>query len=67
NFRRLFDSRDEMTKLIGDAVVACIGPITAKTAVEQGLPVTITAARNTIPALVEAVVQYCSRPAARRS
>jgi uroporphyrinogen III methyltransferase/synthase len=67
NFRRLFDSREEMTKLIGDAVVACIGPITAKTAVEQSLPVTITAAKNTIPALVQAIVQYCSRPASRRS
>ncbi len=67
NFRRLFDSREEMTKLIGDAAVACIGPITAKTAVEQGVPVTITAAKNTIPALVQAIVQHCSRPASRRS
>ncbi len=67
NFRRLFDSREEMTKLIGDAVVACIGPITAKTAAEQGVPVTITAAKSTIPALVQAIVQHCSRPASRRS
>jgi len=41
--------------------VACIGPITAKTAVEQGLPVAITAAKNTIPALVQAIVQYYMR------
>src|SRR5437867_2550089 len=67
NFRRLFDSREEMTKLIGDAVVACIGPITARTAVEQGVPVTITAAKNTIPALVQGIVQHCSRPVSRRS
>ncbi len=60
NFRRLFDSGEEMKKLTGDAVVACIGPITAKTAAEQGLPVTITAAKNTIPALVQAIVRYCS-------
>src|SRR5213594_1156424 len=60
-------SREEMTKLIGDPVVACIGPITARTAVEQGLPVTITAAKNTIPALVQAIVQHWSRPASRRS
>ena len=60
NFSRLFDSREEMRRLTGGAVVACIGPITAKTAAEEGLPVTITAAENTIPALVEAIVQYYS-------
>lgn len=60
NFSRLFDSKEEMRRLTGGAVVACIGPITAKTAAEEGLPVTITAAENTIPALVEAIVQYYS-------
>jgi len=46
--------------LTGGVVVACIGPITAKTAAEEGLAVAITAAENTIPALVEAIVQYFS-------
>lgn len=60
NFSGLFGSREEMCRLTGGVVVACIGPITAKTAAEEGLPVTITAAENTIPALVEAIVQYFS-------
>ena len=60
NFCGLFGSREEMRRLTNGVVVACIGPITAKTAVEEGLPVTITAAENTIPALVEAIVRYCS-------
>jgi uroporphyrinogen III methyltransferase / synthase len=60
NFSGLFGSREEMRRLTGGAVVACIGPVTAKTAAEEGLPVTITAAENTIPALVDAIVQYFS-------
>ncbi len=61
NFCGLFNGREEMQRLTGGAVVvACIGPITAKTASEEGLPVTITAAENTIPALVDAIVQYVS-------
>lgn len=38
------------------AVIAAIGPITAQTAVELGLPVTVTAAEHTIPGLVDALV-----------
>jgi len=60
NFSGLFSSREEMRRLTSGAVVACIGPITAKTAAAEGLAVTITAAENTIPALVEAIVQYFS-------
>lgn len=58
NFCELFDSREEMIKLTAGAAVACIGPITAQTAREQGLPVTILAAENTIPALVDTIVRY---------
>jgi uroporphyrinogen III methyltransferase/synthase len=39
-------------------VVACIGPITAKTAEEFGLTVTIVPGENTIPALVDAIVRH---------
>jgi len=60
NFSGLFGSREEMRRLTSGVVVACIGPVTAKTAAAEGLPVTITAAENTIPALVEAIVQYFS-------
>jgi uroporphyrinogen III methyltransferase/synthase len=58
NFCALFENLEEMKKLTAQAVVACIGPITAKTATEHGLPVAILAAQNTVPALAEAIVQY---------
>ncbi len=60
NFCGLFSGREEMRRVTSGAVVACNGPITAKTAAEEGLVVTITAAESTIPALVEAIVQYFS-------
>jgi len=37
-------------------VVACIGPVTAATAVEHGLPVTVVAAEHTVKGLVDALV-----------
>jgi uroporphyrinogen III methyltransferase/synthase len=58
NFKALFDSQDEMHKLLGQTVIACIGPITAQTAREYGLTVTIIPAENTIPALVGAIVNH---------
>lgn len=58
NFCALFENRDEMRKLTTGVAVACIGPITAQTAEEEGLPVTIMAKDNTIPALVDAIVHY---------
>jgi uroporphyrinogen III methyltransferase / synthase len=58
NFCALFDHRDEMRRLTSGAAVACIGPITAHTAEEAGLPVTIMPNDNTIPALVDAIVHY---------
>ncbi|MEW6544158.1 MAG: uroporphyrinogen-III C-methyltransferase [Nitrospirota bacterium] len=61
NFCRLFDGRGEIKKLTAQSVVACIGPVTAGTAEEEGLTVAVTGAESTIPALVEAVVRHCSR------
>lgn len=58
NFCALFENRDEMRALTAGVAVACIGPITAQTAEEEGLPVTIMAKENTIPALVDAIVHY---------
>jgi uroporphyrinogen III methyltransferase / synthase len=58
NFCALFESREDLRTLTAGAAVACIGPITAQTAEEEGLPVTIMAKENTIPALVEAIVHY---------
>ena len=63
NFTQLFDGRDEMKALTAGAAVACIGPITAQTASELGMPATITAAENTIPALVEAILRHAASPA----
>ncbi len=61
NFCSLFDSREEMQKLTGDVTVACIGPITARTAAQEGVAAHITARENTIPALVEAIVQHFTK------
>jgi uroporphyrinogen III methyltransferase/synthase len=62
NFCALFDSRDEMKKLTAQSAIACIGPITAKTATEYGLPTAIVAPEHTIPALVEAIVRHGWKP-----
>ena len=61
NFTKLFDSRADRQKLTERAAVACIGPITARTAVEEGFSVSIMPAENTVPAMVEAIVQYYSQ------
>jgi uroporphyrinogen III methyltransferase / synthase len=44
-----------------DATIACIGPVTAKTAREAGLEVKIEPATHTIPALVEALKAYYTK------
>jgi len=44
--------------LVARVVIACIGPITARTAEEYGLTVTVMPAENTVPALAEAIVKY---------
>ena len=43
---------------IGRAKIACIGPITAATARELGLPVDILASEYTIPGLAQALKEY---------
>jgi len=43
---------------IEGATIACIGPITAATAAEQGMRVDVMPGRYTIPALVEALVEH---------
>lgn len=42
----------------GQAIIACIGPITARTAQELGLTVHLTASEYTIPGLVQALKDY---------
>jgi uroporphyrinogen III methyltransferase/synthase len=62
NFCRLFKNPEEMKEVAGRSAVACIGPITAQTVAEAGLSVAILPDENTIPALADAIVRYCSRP-----
>jgi uroporphyrinogen III methyltransferase/synthase len=57
NFVALFPE-DDMKTLIGTARVGCIGPITADTAREYGLEVTVQPDAYTIPAFTEAIVRY---------
>ena len=58
NFCQLFESREELHNMIEGSTVACIGPITAQTVQEHGIRVGVVASQNTIPALVESIVQY---------
>ena len=58
NFVEVFGGRDAVKSLVARAVIACIGPITARTAEEYGLTVTIMPAENTVPALADAIVRH---------
>lgn len=57
NFCRFFSSDGEMKELTSGVLIACIGPITAQTVQDFGLTVDVVASENTIPALVETLVQ----------
>jgi uroporphyrinogen III methyltransferase / synthase len=58
-FLALF-SRQKILSLLKNVTVACIGPITAKTARENGLSVSVEAEEYTIPGLVRAIEDYYS-------
>jgi uroporphyrinogen-III synthase len=47
---------------LGRAAIACIGPITAQTAREVGLPVDVMAKEYTMDGLVAALAEYFARP-----
>lgn len=65
NFLALFP-RQEILPLLKKITIACIGPITAQTARNNGLQVTITAEDYTIPGLVQAIENhYSSKPKAQ--
>ncbi|MGE3152380.1 MAG: uroporphyrinogen-III C-methyltransferase [Nitrospiraceae bacterium] len=61
NFASFFESPGALARLTQGIPIACIGPITAETARELGLTVTIQARENTISALAEAIVEYYGR------
>lgn len=57
NFARMIPG-DHAAALLKEAVVACIGPVTARTAQGLGIRVDVMPAEHTIPALVQALVDY---------
>ena len=58
NFVEVFGGMNAVRPLLAEVVVACIGPITARTAEEYGLTVTVMPAENTVLALTETIVRY---------
>ena len=63
NFMELFEAEgDQMMKWMENVTVACIGPITAKTAEKKGLSVSLTPREYTIDGLIDEIVQYFSAP-----
>ena len=57
NLAQLFDTQD-LSELLSGVAVACIGEVTAKTATEFGLTVSIEPPQYTIPALADAIASY---------
>ncbi len=60
NFFSLF-KREDIMPLLAPITIACIGPVTAQTAVEHGLSVSIMPADYTIPGLTQAIVEHYSK------
>ena len=61
NFVEIFDEeKDQVIKWLKKTAVACIGPITAKTAGEKGLTVSVAPSEYTIEALTGVILQYFS-------
>ncbi len=58
NFVELFSDRASLLEATARVSVACIGPITAATAQDYGLRVSVQAAENTVPALAAAIVAH---------
>lgn len=60
NFFEMFKGGEEIKELIDGTAIACIGPITAKTAEDLGIRTDIMPLRYTIPDLTEAIVEHFS-------
>ena len=62
NFMEMFEEEgDRLLKWMEKVTVACIGPVTAKTAAERGLSVRMTPSEYTIEALAKAIVDWFSQ------
>jgi uroporphyrinogen III methyltransferase / synthase len=57
NFLRILKGEDP-NRILQGVIVACIGPITARTIVESGLRADIVSSEFTIPGLVAAIVKF---------
>jgi len=63
NFTEMFKKDGEkFQRWMRNVAVACIGPITARTAKEEGLVVSLEPSEYTIEALTTAIVQYFESP-----
>jgi uroporphyrinogen III methyltransferase / synthase len=60
NFVRAFPE-DRLPAILGDAEIACMGPVTADTARKLGLPVSIVAREYTTHGLVQAIAEATAR------
>lgn len=49
---------EDLNRLLSDVIIACIGPVTAETAEQMGLHVSVTAEPYTVQGLVQALVHY---------
>ncbi len=59
--RNLVTLLDGDTELLASPLIACIGPVTAATAVELGLRVDLVAAEASVENLVASLMNYCAR------
>jgi uroporphyrinogen III methyltransferase/synthase len=59
NFVEMFEAgMDQVLRWMEHVVVACIGPITARTAQENGFSVDLTPSEYTVEALTDSIVRY---------
>jgi uroporphyrinogen III methyltransferase / synthase len=65
NFAAMLGDQD-LPRLLSKAVIACIGPITRKTAKDLGMRPEVVSEEFTIPGLVSAMVDYFARTANQR-
>ena len=56
--------KDPAADLLGTTVVASIGPVTAEAAQQLGIETTVLPSSYTVPALVQALVEYFEKPGA---
>jgi len=54
--------KEDVKNLVEGVAIACIGPVTARTAKERGLKVGIQPKQYTIPALTRAIAEYFNPP-----